>query len=74
MPREVRDNLIICRETTAHERRYYCGAPAMVLGDFKIHTQGGADRDCDRAVCRAHAKHVGKNVDWCTAHVEDVQR
>lgn len=29
------------------------------------HKAEGSDKTCDRVTCRAHAKPIAKNVDWC---------
>lgn len=39
-----------------------CHAAASVECDHKA---DGATKTCDRATCRAHAKPIDKNVDWC---------
>ena len=29
------------------------------------HTADGSSKTCDRGTCRAHAKPIAKDVDWC---------
>lgn len=57
-------------------RRAQCAHPDCrrehdVLCD---HTVPGQQRTCNRKCCRAHAKHVGPDADWCWRCVQDEAR
>jgi hypothetical protein len=43
---------------------YGCSAPSDVLCDYPV----GDGKTCDRAMCREHAHHVGRDVDYCPDH------
>lgn len=49
-----------------------CGRPHEKLCDFQVcaaPSSAGA-RTCDMKLCRAHAKSVGPDRDFCPAHAE----
>ncbi len=45
----------------------YCSAPGVVLCDHEI----GPGKTCDVPMCRAHAKHVEPDRDYCRLHLKD---
>ena len=49
-----------------------CGRPSTVLCDFPL-VGGRAGATCDRPICRAHAKHVGPDRDYCPSHAKEPQ-
>lgn len=56
---------IVCGGHRRSQRR--CAYPNC-RGNVTVecdHTADGSDKTCDRGTCRAHAKPIAKNVDWC---------
>lgn len=57
--------MIVCGVRRGHRHCAYpdCRAAATVECDHAVDDVVG--KTCDRATCRAHAKPIAKNVDWC---------
>jgi hypothetical protein len=59
---------IICGGRNHHKfdkrRCAYPGCMARVSVECD-HKADGSAKTCDRATCRAHAKPIGQDVDWC---------
>lgn len=49
-----------------------CGRPATRLCDFRLPAPaGGAERTCDRPLCPACTRRVGRDTDYCDEHFRD---
>lgn len=56
---------IVCSRGS-HKRRSCTYPDCRSNGTVECdHKTEGSDKTCDRVTCRAHAKPIGKDVDWC---------
>lgn len=57
---------IVCGGRRAHRPHRHCAYPGCIktVAIECDHTDA-AGKTCDRGTCRAHAKPIARNVDWC---------
>lgn len=55
---------IVCGGRHSRKQCAYPGCTARVTVECD-HKAEGAAKTCDRGTCRAHAKPIAANVDWC---------
>ncbi len=58
---------IICGPKPRVRKCHKCHKDSVVLCDYPV-VRNGRQTSCDAPCCRAHAKVVGPDLDYCVAH------